>query len=120
MPEPRAVHIGGQIVIGYEGGRSDAFSEYGHKPWEPGYEDKERERKEWRGLDRFQAEFAHMQGPAWRGWPMDFGRRGPQRDSPEMHERYLNMFRERRKAERKRGRRHRPQGPQGQHEGAGT
>ncbi|MDX0414788.1 hypothetical protein GHK39_03800 [Sinorhizobium medicae] len=34
MPEPRHIHMGGEIMIGYEGGRSDGFSEYGHKPWD--------------------------------------------------------------------------------------
>ena len=37
MPEPRGIHMGGQIYIGYKNGRSDAFSEYGHKPWQRGF-----------------------------------------------------------------------------------
>jgi hypothetical protein len=46
MPEPRLVHLGGEILIGYKGGRSDAFGEYGHKPWQKGYKDQKREEKE--------------------------------------------------------------------------
>jgi ABC-type uncharacterized transport system substrate-binding protein len=44
MPEPRLVHMGGEIFLGYEGGRSDAFGAYGHKPWQKGYEDEKREK----------------------------------------------------------------------------
>lgn len=67
MPEPREIHMGGEIVIGYKGGGSDAYSEYGHKPWEKGFKDKKRYEIESANLLRFQAEFAQMQGPAWRG-----------------------------------------------------
>jgi hypothetical protein len=34
MPDPRDLHMGGEIYIGYESGKSDTFSEYGHKPWQ--------------------------------------------------------------------------------------
>jgi hypothetical protein len=32
MPEPRLVLMGGEILIGYKGGHTEAFSEYGHRP----------------------------------------------------------------------------------------
>jgi hypothetical protein len=89
MPEPREIHMGGQIYIGYKGGGSEAFSEYGHKPWEPGFEDKERLREESGTLQRFQAEFAVMQGPAWRGTSWQMGRNGPYIDTAELHQHYL-------------------------------
>lgn len=89
MPEPRDIYMGGQIYIGYEGGRSDAFSEYGHKPWQQGFEDKERARLESKTLERFKAEFAAMQGPAWRGTSWNFGHKGPHIASPEHHQHYL-------------------------------
>ncbi|MGH7086631.1 MAG: DUF4238 domain-containing protein [Acetobacteraceae bacterium] len=102
MPEPREIHMGGQIYISYKGGRHDAFGEYGHKAWELGFEDKERMRDESRTLDRFKAEFAVMQGPAWRGTSFEFGRKGPYVDSDEFHQLYV------RKAcqHRKRGKAH--------------
>src|SRR5262245_33814001 len=31
MPEPRLLHMGGDIYVGYEDGSSDAWSPYGHK-----------------------------------------------------------------------------------------
>jgi hypothetical protein len=89
MPEPREIHMGGQIYIGYKDGRHDAFSEYGHKPWEPGFENKERAREESRTLERFKAGFAVMQGPAWRGTSWQFRRKGPHVDSDEFHQHYV-------------------------------
>lgn len=53
MPEPREIHMGGQIYVGYKDGRSESYSEYGHRPEQSGYEDKNRERLESRALRRF-------------------------------------------------------------------
>ena len=84
MPEPRAIHMGGQVVIGYRDGSSEVFGEYGHRPGQKGYEDQDRENRETKTLRRFQGEFALMQGKTWRGWPVDhFGKAGPQIDSDE-------------------------------------
>ncbi len=67
MPDPRHVHMGGEIVIGYKNGQSDAFSEYGHKPWDRDYKNDERDRVDGAALDRFQAEWAAMMGRQYRG-----------------------------------------------------
>jgi Protein of unknown function (DUF4238) len=74
MPEPRDIHMGGEIIIGYEGGGAEAFSEYGHKPWQPGYKDDKRFAEEAKALQRFQAEWAVMQGPEYRGTSFQFHR----------------------------------------------
>ncbi|MBV9750266.1 MAG: hypothetical protein JO157_15780, partial [Acetobacteraceae bacterium] len=103
MPEPREIHMGGQTYIGFKDGHSEAFGEYGHRPWQQGFEDKERERLESKTLERFQAEFAVMQGPAWRGTSWRFGHKaGPHVDSPEFHQHYLDKAR-RYRAQRKSG-----------------
>jgi hypothetical protein len=93
MPEPRDVHMGGQIYIGYGDGRHDAFDEYGHKPWHRGYDDKDRYRTESASLRSFQAEFAAMQGPAWRGTSASLDRNGPFVDSEELHRELMQSFR---------------------------
>lgn len=67
FPDPRHVHMGGEIMIGYSGGGSDRFSEYGHKPWEPGFKDARRDKRETAALYRFQAEWSAMFGPKYRG-----------------------------------------------------
>jgi hypothetical protein len=97
MPEPRNLHMGGEIFIGYEGGHSEAFSEYGHRPWQKGYKDEQREARESAALERFKAEFARMLGPKWRGASQQFGGRSLDSDSPEMHAHYLKRPRAYRK-----------------------
>lgn len=37
MPDPRGLHLGGQIVIGHKGGGGEAFDEYGGRSWQEGY-----------------------------------------------------------------------------------
>jgi hypothetical protein len=103
MPEPRLVHMGGEIVIGYKGGGGEAFSEYGHKPWQKGYKDKERERRESESLYRFQAEWAMRHGAKHTANNADFGHYRIREDSEVMmsghkalFERYRSKKRDRR------------------------
>lgn len=106
MPEPRAVHMGGETFVGYENGHTEAFGEYGHRPGQKGYKDDARHNRESSTLRRFQDEFALMQGPLWRGWPIDhFGRSGPQEDSAEYFESQISRVRDK-KWLRKYGRAH--------------
>lgn len=93
MPEPRNLHMGGEILVGYKDGRSDAWGPYKHRPWQKGYKDEKRDEHESAALQRFKAEFARMQGPKYRGACRDFGRRSLDCDSPEIHEHYLRKAR---------------------------
>jgi hypothetical protein len=88
MPEPREIFIGGEIMVGYKGGGVDAWSEYGHRPWQKGYKDDERSAKETKALERFKAEFAVMQGPEYRGTSFQFHREhdGPYVTPDEFHQ----------------------------------
>lgn len=79
MPDPRHIHGGGEIMIGYGDGRREAFSEYGHKPWQKGYKDKKREDREWNSMQKFKAEWASVYGPEYRGIVHDIGGREPRR-----------------------------------------
>lgn len=98
MPDPRHVHMGGTTYIGYEGGRSEAFGPYGHRPWERAFEDEERDRIESRMLQKFQDEWAVMFGPEYRGINCHFGRNIRTRESDEFHQYHLDRDRlERRK-----------------------
>lgn len=72
MPEPRLLNLGGQIAVGYKDGRSDVFSEYGHRPWQEGYEDRVREDREAAALYRFQAEWAAIHGPNYKARSFNF------------------------------------------------
>ena len=93
MPDPRHVYMGGQMIIGYDGGHSEAYSEYGHRPSQPGYKDARRENREGTALERFKAEWAAMHGPLYRGTTAKFGS-GMGRplmtgDGEKLHARYL-------------------------------
>jgi hypothetical protein len=101
MPEPRDLYMGGEILIGYKDGHSEAFGPYGHRPWQEGYEDKQRDARESVMLERFKAEFARMQGPKWRGASQRLGGRSLDGDL-ELHERYLEELRARGKRSKKR------------------
>ena len=101
MPEPRLVSMGGEIFIGYNGGGADAFSEYGHKPWQQGYKDEKRERRETVALHRFQAEWAMIHGPKYTANNAEFGGFRIREDSKETTERRQKLLKERRKHTRR-------------------
>jgi hypothetical protein len=84
MPEPRLVHMGGEIFIGYKGGGGGSFGEYGHKPWQEGYKDEKREQRESETLHKFQAEWAMKKGPKFTANNADFGEYRVREDSEEM------------------------------------
>jgi hypothetical protein len=83
MPEPRLIHMGGEILIGYGNGHSEAFSEYGHKPWQKGYKDATRERRETEALYRFQAEWAVLRGARYTAADFSFMRQYRGEDDAE-------------------------------------
>lgn len=95
MPEPREIHMGGEIIIGYKGGGAESWNEYGHRPWEKGYKDDKRDAEESETLSRFQAEWAVMQGPAYRGTSFQFNRaaKGPYVTPNEFHQHDLERAR---------------------------
>jgi hypothetical protein len=92
MPEPRLLHMGGEIMIGYKDGKHDAFSEYGHKPWQKGYKDEQRFQREWAALDRFQAEYAMIKGAQYCARTYGFGGHSLTQDSEEAMERHRQLL----------------------------
>jgi len=83
MPEPRLLHMGGEVFIGYKSGAKDAFGTYGHKPWQKGYKDEERERREWETLYRFQSEWALLRGARYTAEDYSFMRQHRGEDDDE-------------------------------------
>jgi len=107
MPDPRHVYMGGTTYIGYKGGHSEAFGPYGHRPWERSFEDKARDQSESRSLQKFQAEWAAMIGPEYRGVSCRFGDDARTRMQDEFHQHYLDKdAEERRKLGERARRRH--------------
>jgi hypothetical protein len=86
MPEPRLIVMGGEVMIRYTSGHVDAFSEYGHKPWQRGYKDEQRDKRDSAALYRFQAEWAMAHGPKYTAYNHEFGRDDLREDSKDMTE----------------------------------
>jgi len=91
MPDPRSVTFSSEIIMGFEGGGSDAFDEYGRKPWDPSYLDKARKERDWETFHAFQGEFARRFGPTRRGRAFEFGRQDGQQDSSDFHNYHLSL-----------------------------
>jgi Protein of unknown function (DUF4238) len=100
MPEPRLILMGGEMLIGYEGGGSDAFSEYGHKPWQKGYKDEKRDKRESEALYRFQAEWAMKYGAKFTANNADLGGYRIREDSEQMMEQHRLRLKKYRKNKR--------------------
>jgi len=98
MPDPRSTSFGGEILIGYGDGRSDAFDEYGRRPWQKGFRDKSRQDDEWRTFLSFQGEYARLFGPKRRGVTFQLGRKDHSEDSDDFHKYHLGLEAENRPA----------------------
>jgi hypothetical protein len=56
MPDPRGMHLGGQMFIGYKDGGGEAFDEYGRRPWQQDYNGGEMDEVESRTFYAFQGD----------------------------------------------------------------
>lgn len=87
MPEPREVHMGGEVIVRYKSGAVDSWDEYGRKPWDAGHRREGYDEKESKALARFQDEWCLMQGPEYRGTSAQFHHKmdGPYVEPEEFH-----------------------------------
>lgn len=90
MPDPRSLHLGGEIIIGYGDGRATSFDEYGRRPWEKDYQRKV-DQIESRTLRAFQGEYARLFGSKRRGITEEFGGRMKDVDSSDFHQYHLDL-----------------------------
>jgi hypothetical protein len=90
MPDPRCLYMGGQIIIGYEGGGGETFDEYGRRPGQKGFR-KDADATESRTLRAFQGEFARLFGPTRRGVNDGPGGRHDKVDDPDFHQYHLDL-----------------------------
>jgi len=90
MPDPRSLIFGGEIMIGYKGGGSDVFDEYGRRPWQKSFKDKTLADREWRTFHAFQGEYARLFGAKRRGVSFEFHGREREEDSAEYHQHLLD------------------------------
>jgi hypothetical protein len=70
MPDPRPIHGGGTIMWGGGAQGGGSMDEYGRRPWEVDFEEKERNKTERKTLSWFKGEFARLFGPYRRGRSM--------------------------------------------------
>jgi Protein of unknown function (DUF4238) len=97
MPDPRALHLGGEVIIGFNNGSSTMYDEYGRRPWEERYGEEGRNLSEAASLDRFQGEFARLYGPDRRGRSFETMRLDNERDDEEFHRHHLSLEGKRRR-----------------------
>jgi len=91
MPDPRPIHTGGEIIMGFKNGSSAAFDEYGRRPWDGDYNKESKSHSEWDTLAWFQGEFAQLFGPVRRGRCMSVADIDNERDSDEFHQYHLGL-----------------------------
>lgn len=91
MPDPRSVSFSTEILMGFNDGSSDAFDEYGRKPWDQSYLDEARKEKEWETFMAFKGEFARLFGPRRRGRAYDYGREQDVEDDEDFHRYHLSL-----------------------------
>lgn len=89
MPDPRSVKFSTELIFGYDDKKADFFDEYGRKPWQTDYKEKDQQEKEWQTLHAFQGEFARIFGPRRRGRSFNYMRLDDEEDSPDYHAYHL-------------------------------
>ncbi len=97
MPDPRCMTLGGEIIVGYKGGRSAAFDEYGRRPWQKGYS-RDGVPAESQTFYAFQGEYARLFGRKRRGISSEFGGRQRSEDDEDYHQYHLDLERKNRPA----------------------
>lgn len=86
FPDPRELHHGGEIIVGYADGGSMSRDAYGRTPLDPDYGKDSLPPAGKDPLRRFKGEFAQLFGPKRRGHGLD----QPDEDSDGMHELHLS------------------------------
>jgi len=101
MPDPRPVHLGGEIVIGHHDGTASWYDEYGRRPWQSEYAKESKSHEESNSLYRFKGEFARLYGPYRRGRTFDAMSLDKERDDDEFHQYHLGLEKKRYKKQHK-------------------
>ena len=88
------------MFFGFEDGRTDAYDEYGRKPWEPEFQSGSGI-DESASLHRFKGEFARLYGPCRRGRTLEFGQLKRECDDDETHRYHLSLEEENKRTMRR-------------------
>ncbi len=93
MPDPRAIHWGGEIMWGNNDGTGGAMDEYGRLPGDPDFSKETNAGSEHDTLQWFQGEFAKLFGPYRRGRCMQALTIENECDSDDFHKYHLGLQR---------------------------
>lgn len=96
MPDPRPIHLGGEVFVGHKDGTVSASDEYGRTPDQRDYNKESDNNSEQASLYRFKGEFARLFGPYRRGRTFQFMRLDPERDDDETYQYHLSLERRKR------------------------
>lgn len=91
MPDPRSITFSSETFIGYKDGRSEAFDEYGRRPWHRNYGDQSRHDYEWLTFHAFKGEYARIFGPRRRGVAYEFSGKEREVDDDDYHAYNLSL-----------------------------
>jgi len=91
MPDPRPIHLGGEIMWGNGDGTGGAMDEYGRRPWEKDYGREGKTLEEADSLSIFQGEFARLYGPYRRGRSFQVMSIDKEKDDDEFHQYHLDL-----------------------------
>ena len=91
MPDPRGVPFSSEKFVRHKSGNSEAFDEYGRRPWHADYNDKSRRESEWNTFLGFQGEYARLFGPKRRGISFEFGVEEKSEDDADFHAYHLSL-----------------------------
>lgn len=91
MPDPRAVHLGGEIFWGGGPGPGGAMDEYGRVPGQKDYGKESKSLDEGKTLYRFKGEFARLLGPYRRGRTFGGMSLDKERDDDKFHQYHLDL-----------------------------
>lgn len=92
MPDPRSVTFSSEVIIGYQNNRADIFDEYGRRPAERSFSNKEQSKKEWETFLAFQGEYARKFGPRRRGRCFDMRESlSNEEDKPDYHAHHVSL-----------------------------
>lgn len=91
MPDPRSVGFSSEVIVGYENGVSDAYDEYGRKPWHTDFKEEKRHQNEWFSFQAFKGEYSRIFGSKRRGTSFRFGAIERSEDDPEYHALNLSL-----------------------------
>ena len=74
MPDPQDIHEGGETILGYDDGRTEAFDSFGRRPWDTDYAGVHAEPTSNGNLQEFKDEFRLLFGEKPRGSGFHIGR----------------------------------------------